>query len=239
MSVKKPIGDPLLLTKKVHTSTKYANVKSTIDSGFNTIKLQSKGLEDKANTRFRKSENFRRFKSSAFVRLFAEEQVDFLLLDLREREEYEKNHIHGAMSYPAPLLTRAVNPFSAEILQYSNKEPERIIVIYDGADTTAVHTGNLFFEKGVDNVFVLTGGLAELAGMYPELIDGQLPPPPPTPSMSQISNASYRSRATMPPGHDPGRPLSKPHPGRPRPETGASWMSGAASSIGSKPSAWK
>mmetsp|Transcript_17219 Transcript_17219/g.55142 ORF Transcript_17219/g.55142 Transcript_17219/m.55142 type:complete len:144 (+) Transcript_17219:535-966(+) len=143
------------------------------------------------------------------------------------------------MSYPAPLLTRAVNPFSAEILQYSNKEPERIIVIYDGADTTAVHTGNLFFEKGVDNVFVLTGGLAELAGMYPELIDGQLPPPPPTPSMSQISNASYRSRATMPPGHDPGRPLSKPHPGRPRPETGASWMSGAASSIGSKPSAWK
>ena len=115
-----------------------------------------------------------------------------MILDLRDRDDYEKGHIRGAVSYPAPMLSRAVNPFIPEILEYSNKEPDRIIVVYDANERLASPAGNQFFEKGVDNVFVLTGGLRALVEEFPEVIDGEIPRPP-SPTGSHLSTA--RSRA--------------------------------------------
>ena len=34
---------------------------------------------------------------------------------------------------------------------------------------------NLFFEKGFDNVYLLTGGIEKLAVKYPEHIEGTMP----------------------------------------------------------------
>lgn len=113
-----------------------------------------------------------------FASLFHQDtdsDVDYLLLDLRDPDAYAKNHIRGAESYPAPTLTRAMNNFTSSILSFANKEPERIIVVYDDDERTAVSTANLFYEKNVDNVFVITGGLNALAVGHPELIEGELP----------------------------------------------------------------
>jgi len=118
-----------------------------------------------------------------------QEEIDFLLLDLRDPDDFQQCCILGAHSYPAPALSRSVNNFSAEILEYRNKEPDRIIIVYDYDERIAVvrdpheeasyvpddrpdsqkalrdtygwvwqPAANLFYEKGIDNVFMLSGG---------------------------------------------------------------------------------
>uniref|UniRef100_A0A061S6Y0 Centrosomal protein CEP41 n=1 Tax=Tetraselmis sp. GSL018 TaxID=582737 RepID=A0A061S6Y0_9CHLO len=78
-----------------------------------------------------------------------------------------------AKNYPARMLSRAMHPFTPEILDYSNREPERIIVIYDLDERIVLNAGNLFFEKGIDNVFVLSGGMKKLAKDAPWFIEGK------------------------------------------------------------------
>ena len=63
----------------------------------------------------------------------------------------------AACSYPARLLTRAVNPLSNEVLEYVNAK-DSIIVIYDWEDTIAAPACALLSEKGVENVALLHGG---------------------------------------------------------------------------------
>ena len=51
-----------------------------------------------------------------------------------------------------------MNPFTAQILVFRNAEPSKIIILYDDNESRAVPCGNLFYEKGVDNVFIISGG---------------------------------------------------------------------------------
>jgi centrosomal protein CEP41 len=62
------------------------------------------------------------------------------------------------MSYPARLLSRAIHPLSNEVLEYANAE-DRAIVVYDWDERTAASAANLMFEKGVENVILLSGGV--------------------------------------------------------------------------------
>lgn len=138
--------------------------------------------------------------------------MDYLLLDLRDQESFNKGHIRGAEHYPAQTLRRAMNNFTSSILAFANKEPERIIVIYDDDERTAVPTANLFYEKAVDNVFIITGGsfppafalwntrlsmlasagLRALAKEYPELVDGEVPEPPSPPTSKRPPPSTRR-----------------------------------------------
>ena len=56
------------------------------------------------------------------------------------------------------MLRRAHQPFTAEMLKYRNAAPAKVIVVYDLAGSTAAAEGNLFVEKGIDNLIVLSGG---------------------------------------------------------------------------------
>ena len=56
------------------------------------------------------------------------------------------------------MLRRAHQPFTAEMLKYRNAAPAKVIVVYDLTGSTAAAEGNLFVEKGIDNLIVLTGG---------------------------------------------------------------------------------
>lgn len=62
-----------------------------------------------------------------------------------------------AVSYPARKLSRAVNALSPEILAFMNAE-QRIILVYDWDERIAAPAANLLFEKGADNVVLLSGG---------------------------------------------------------------------------------
>jgi len=53
--------------------------------------------------------------------------TDFVLIDLREPEEYEQFHIKEAINFPGPNITR--DKFIPQVLSYKNKE-NKIIVVY-------------------------------------------------------------------------------------------------------------
>lgn len=111
--------------------------------------------------------------------------IPYLLLDLRDPDDFEKCHIISAKNYPAAMLSRSVNNFTNDILQYRNKAG-RIIVMYDEDERIATKAATTFAQRGFDNTFLLSGGLKVAAQKFPHsLITGTLPPscvPPPPPS---------------------------------------------------------
>ena len=63
----------------------------------------------------------------------------------------------AAISYPARLLSRAVNPLSNEVLQFVNAD-NCVIVICDLDGSVAAPACALLGEKGVQNAALLHGG---------------------------------------------------------------------------------
>ncbi|KAL0026752.1 hypothetical protein WJX79_010103 [Trebouxia sp. C0005] len=142
------------------TNKKYASVKARLDTGCNELKIKSS--ETKANARFHRGENFKRLKVSSLAALMQNMVVDALLLDLRDEDEFAQYHLKGAVNYPVRLLSRQCNPFTTEILAYINGAPQKIIVLSDLDEHMAFMAGNAFYEKGVDNIFIVSGGLKEV-----------------------------------------------------------------------------
>ncbi|GAB6020022.1 Centrosomal protein of 41 kDa [Chamberlinius hualienensis] len=91
----------------------------------------------------------------------------YLLLDVRPIEDYEKERIVTAESYPKRMLTKVMNYESPSMLAYKNVS-DRIIVVYgeDEIDSkTVVHT---LTQRGYDNVYLLSGGLKYIHARFPE-----------------------------------------------------------------------
>ena len=103
------------------------------------------------------------------------EPLPYLLLDLRDSEQFEQCHIIGARNFPHTRLARAQNYYTAEMHGYINMEG-RILVVYDEDERLATRVGETLVQRGVDNAFVLSGGLKVLAAKFPgSLITGELP----------------------------------------------------------------
>jgi hypothetical protein len=68
----------------------------------------------------------------------------------------------AAVNYPIRLLSRQCNPFTTEILAYINGAPQKIIVLSDLDEHMAFPAGNAFYEKGVDNIFIVSGGTSSV-----------------------------------------------------------------------------
>jgi rhodanese-related sulfurtransferase len=93
-----------------------------------------------------------------YLLLFSQgKHPDVLLLDLRDEDAYNQAHILNAVNYPARMLTHSTNCFDATMLAFVNRHPKRIIVVYDVDERIAVPAAKQFYEKGVDNVHILTG----------------------------------------------------------------------------------
>ncbi|CAH6778405.1 Cep41 [Phodopus roborovskii] len=121
----------------------------------------------------------------------------FLLLDVRDRDSYQQCHIVGAYSYPIATLSRTMNPYSNDILEYKNAHG-KIIVLYDEDERLASQAATTMCERGFENLFMLSGGLKVLAQKFPEgLVTGSLPA-----SCQQalpLGSARKRSSPQMPP----------------------------------------
>ncbi|XP_016821799.1 centrosomal protein of 41 kDa isoform X2 [Cricetulus griseus] len=99
----------------------------------------------------------------------------FLLLDVRDRDSYQQCHVVGAYSYPIATLSRTMNPYSNDILEYKNAHG-KIIILYDEDERLASQAATTMCERGFENLFMLSGGLKVLAQKFPEgLVTGSLP----------------------------------------------------------------
>ncbi|PAA54539.1 hypothetical protein BOX15_Mlig025755g1, partial [Macrostomum lignano] len=260
------------LQKRIPRNPKYANVKSTIDTGASITKYMKKIEEIRENYRFRQDEIFKRMKATTFVQLMLQvteinrslaepppdagefsdaeddllpaefertlrdgddgqqaraqsaqslavsesdygrpvstarstlqsvisgvgeldengggrggrlsampewpEETPYLLLDVREREEYERCRIIGAVSYPYTMLSRAQNYEIPQMLACRNR-PGRIVLIYDEDEKIAPRVATTLVQRGYDNLFMLSGGLRVAVKLFPEgLVTGSLP----------------------------------------------------------------
>ncbi|KAG7214419.1 hypothetical protein INR49_006376 [Caranx melampygus] len=100
----------------------------------------------------------------------------YLLLDVRDRDQYNSCHIISAHSFPIATLSRTMNPYTKEVLEYKNASG-KIIIVYDEDERIASQAATTMCERGFENLFMLSGGLKVIAQKFPEgLTTGAIPP---------------------------------------------------------------
>lgn len=90
----------------------------------------------------------------------------YLLLDVRDRDQYDRCHIISAHSFPIAMLSRTMNPYTKEVLEYKNALG-KIIIVYDEDERTASLAATTMCERGFENLFMLCGGLKVIAQKFP------------------------------------------------------------------------
>jgi len=94
-----------------------------------------------------------------------------LLLDLRELDDFEASHIHGARHYDRRQLSKATNQFPKEIYYYKGPATsKKLVVLYDEDGKGLTEVANGFVEKGIENTYVLSGGFQAVRSRYPHII---------------------------------------------------------------------
>uniref|UniRef100_A0A3B3U3Q4 Centrosomal protein 41 n=1 Tax=Poecilia latipinna TaxID=48699 RepID=A0A3B3U3Q4_9TELE len=90
----------------------------------------------------------------------------YLLLDVRDRDQYDRCHIISAHSFPIAMLSRTMNPYTKEVLEYKNALG-KIIIVYDDDERIASLAATTMCERGFENLFMLCGGLKVIAQKFP------------------------------------------------------------------------
>ncbi|CAN9498918.1 unnamed protein product [Ophioblennius macclurei] len=99
----------------------------------------------------------------------------YLLLDVRDRDDYDLCHVISAHSFPIATLSRTMNPYSKEVLEYKNATG-RIIILYDEDERIAIQAATAMCERGFENLFMLSGGLKVIAQKFPSgMTTGSMP----------------------------------------------------------------
>ena len=87
-------------------------------------------------------------------RLLLENEDNVLIVDLRETETYEKNHINGSISRP-------IDDFIKEIFEgiYSSKKTDlKIVLVCDTGQLSKVAAA-IMTEEGFSQVYSIKGGM--------------------------------------------------------------------------------
>lgn len=91
----------------------------------------------------------------------------FLLLDVREPDEYLNSHLVYSHTYQHIRLNRAFDYETRDMLRLKNK-PGAIIVLYDEDESLASRCATTLTQRGYDNIFMLSGGIRVAKIKYPE-----------------------------------------------------------------------
>ena len=103
------------------------------------------------------------------------DETAFLLLDLRDPDEYEVWRIKEALNYPAENISR--DKVIPELYRFKNKS-NKLIIVYMGDERKGCAAATLFVEKGYDNVFLLSGGIEQFNEEFHHLVEGRDVPKP-------------------------------------------------------------
>ena len=99
----------------------------------------------------------------------------FLLLDLREPEDYNMWHIKESINFPAANIAR--DRVIPELYRFKNA-PDKLIVVYMSDERHGTQQAALLSEKGYENTFLLSGGIEAFLEENPDLVEGiQVPTP--------------------------------------------------------------
>ena len=103
------------------------------------------------------------------------QDTKFLLLDLRDPEEYDLWRIKESLNYPAPNIGR--DKMIPELFRFKN-QPDKLIIIYMSDERKGTQAAQLFFEKGFENVYLLSGGIETFLEEFHHLCEGKSVPKP-------------------------------------------------------------
>ncbi|XP_011851246.1 PREDICTED: centrosomal protein of 41 kDa isoform X4 [Mandrillus leucophaeus] len=127
----------------------------------------------------------------------------FLLLDVRDRDSYQQCHIVGAYSYPIATLSRTMNPYSNDILEYKNAHG-KIIILYDDDERLASQAATTMCERGFENLFMLSGGRLNQANSSGR--DSKVSGARSTQNLPGGGPASHSNPRSLSSGHLQGKP---------------------------------
>jgi centrosomal protein CEP41 len=92
-----------------------------------------------------------------------------LLLDLRSEQDYKSWHIKNAINFPAINIQR--DQVFGQLTQFKNRK-DKLIVVYAEDERHGTHLAKIIFEKGFDNVYLLTGGISVFTFENTHLTEG-------------------------------------------------------------------
>lgn len=99
----------------------------------------------------------------------------FLLLDLRDADEYELWHIKEAINFPAANIAR--DRTIPELYRFKNA-PDKLIICYMNDERQGTAQAALLAEKGYENTFLLSGGIEAFLEENTDLVEGRQVPVP-------------------------------------------------------------
>ena len=176
-----------VLEKKVPKSDKYAHIQGNLDTGMNVKKVKFISVKDFIR---RRDEIHYRVSPQMLESLYSEyegeihneEDIEnngnsggpimvthhsaskpiydkpYLILDARSQGEFESGHLLQANSFPhTELLRDRLHP---KIYEFRNKE-QALIIVYCDNEQISRNVCKTLVDRGIDNVFLLTGGLNE------------------------------------------------------------------------------
>ena len=94
----------------------------------------------------------------------------FLLLDLRDPDEYELWRIKEAINFPCANIAR--DRTIPELFRFKN-QPDKLIVTYMNDERKGSQYAQLLSEKGYENTYLLSGGIEAFLEDYSDLVEGR------------------------------------------------------------------
>ena len=208
MMKQSPVKGIAYMDKKVPKSSKYANVQAKLDTGVTVDKVKYVTAREYSRRReeifyritakqlyelYNEYEgDERETLAEAFSdgiggpRIVSHTEMaqptydrPYLILDVREPEDYRKSHLFNARSFPNNFLRRDQSP--PELYSFRNK-PGMLIIIYCDDERVSRDTAKLLVDRGTDNIYLLSGGYNDFVGEYPSYVEGDIPPPLKTPT---------------------------------------------------------
>ncbi|CAG0894557.1 unnamed protein product [Darwinula stevensoni] len=109
----------------------------------------------------------RRWKKEQAMKDEAWSNRPYLLLDVRSEDLYREQHIKTALNFPLIRLSRSITWETQEMTSFIQKNKgEKIIVVYDEDETLSHRVATTFVQRGYENIFILSGGLALMRDRY-------------------------------------------------------------------------
>ena len=99
----------------------------------------------------------------------------FLLLDLRDPDEYDLWRIKEAINFPCANIAR--DKTIPELFRFKN-QPDKLIITYMNDERQGTQYAQLLSEKGYENTYLLSGGIEQFLEDHTEFVEGRNVPTP-------------------------------------------------------------